>query len=333
MSFVVSAAALGVLSYGPAHQINEIFHHPYIQPLVTKHGATIFFGVTAAFSLVRYLNKALSTYALNNWRIKARGTWHWPSEVAVVTGGCGGIGKQLVLGLRGKGVKIVILDMLPLPAEFEGNPSILYIKTDITSPASIEEAAQKARETFGTPTILINNAGIATPHTILDTPPEYLPKIFGVNAIALWLTTQAFLPAMIKENKGHILNMGSVTAYMALPSMVDYCASKAAALTFHEGLNCELKTKHKADGVITTLLQPGWVRTPMSPQNADDIERTQGKMLRPEEVAEAALEYIWSRRGGQVILPGKLGFFSTLKGWPNWAQELLRDAMGRASLL
>lgn len=127
--------------------------------------------------------------------------------------------------------------------------------------------------------------------------------------------------------------MGSVTAYMALPSAVDYCASKAAALTFHEGLNSELKVKHKADGVITTIIQPSWVRTPMSPDNADEIERKQGKMLKPKAVAEVALEYNWSCKGGHAILPKSLSFFSTLKGWPNWAQKLMRDAMGRSSLL
>ncbi|KAH6683773.1 hypothetical protein F5X68DRAFT_223372 [Plectosphaerella plurivora] len=239
-------------------------------------------------------------FALNNWRLRPCGNWHWPSEVAVVTGGCGGIGKQLVLGLREKDVKVVILDLLPLSAEFEGESSILYIKTDITSVEAIAIAAERIRKTFGPPSILINSAGLATPHSILDTPPGYLSKIFGRDA------------------------------YMALPSMVDSCASKAAGLTFHEGLNSELKTKYKVDGVITTIVQPSWVRTPMSQDNADDIERAQGKMLTPEEVAEAVLAHIWSRRGGQVILPKGSTFFTTLQGWPNWAQELLRDMMGRA---
>ncbi|KAH7374704.1 hypothetical protein B0T11DRAFT_292501 [Plectosphaerella cucumerina] len=242
--------------------------------------------ITSALSLVRELKRTLNAFALNKWRLVAPGKWHWPSEISVVTGGCGGIGKELVLKLRARGVRVAILDLLPLPGDFEDDSSILFIKTDITSPEQVAEAAQTIRDTFGHPSILINNAGLGAPHSILDTPPGYLSKMFG-----------------------------------------------AAALTFHEGVNSELKVKYKADGVITTIIQRSWVRTPMSPDNADEIEHKQGKMLRPEAVAEAALEYIWSCKGGHVILPNSLSFFSTLKGWPNWAQELMRDAMGRSSLL
>ncbi|EEU35734.1 uncharacterized protein NECHADRAFT_94746 [Fusarium vanettenii 77-13-4] len=272
-------------------------------------------------------------YGPPHWRVTAYPGWNWDEEVAVVTGGCGGIGRELVIGLIHKQVKVAILDVIPLPDDMTGHPLILYAKTDITSAAAIAEAAATIRKTFGNPTILINNAGVAAPHTILETPAEFLPKIFGVNAIALWLLTKEFLPSMIKENKGQVVTTSSVTAYMALPRMVDYCASKAASLTFHEGLNTELKTKYKANGIITTIVQPSWVRTPMSPDNADEIERRDGKMLSPQEVAGRTLKQVFARRGGQLILPDNMSFFSTIKGWPNWLQELLRDAMGRSSLL
>lgn len=290
-------------------------------------------GVTLGLPIFNLVNKFLNSWALNSWRLTADGRWKWDSEVAVVTGGCGGIGKELVLGLVRRGVKVAIFDVQPLPEDLQDDANVLYLRTDITLETRIAESAAVLRKTFGDPTILINNAGIATPHTILDTPAVFLDRIFAVNAIALWLMTKEFLPSMIREDKGHIANISSVTAYMALPSMVDYCASKAASLTFHEGLNCELKTKYKASGVVTTIVQPSWVRTPMSPSNADEIEKAQGKMLSPREVAKRTLRQIYSGRGGQIVLPEKMWFFSSLKGWPNWMQELLREAMGRASLL
>lgn len=251
----------------------------------------------------------------------------------MVTGGCGGIGRELVFGLVRRGVKMAIFDVQPLPEDMATDTNILYLRTDIKSETSIRESASVVRKTFRDPSILINNAGVATPHTILDTPAAFLDKIFGVNVIALWLMTKELLPSVIQANKGHIANISSVTAYMALPSMADYCASKAASLTFHEGLNCELKTKYKTSGVLTTIVQPTWVRTGMSPPNADEIEKAQGKMLSPRHVADRTLEQIFSCRGGQIVLPAKLAFFSAVKGWPNWLQELLRDVMGRASLL
>ncbi|KAH7152035.1 hypothetical protein B0J13DRAFT_658357 [Dactylonectria estremocensis] len=286
-------------------------------------------GLAPAFGAIA----ALNSWATNGWRITAHKGWRWSEEIAVVTGGCGGIGKELVTGLVKKGVRVAILDVIPAPEEFNGNTAILYLNTDITSEAAVAEAGAAIRRTYGEPSILINNAGLGAAHSILDTPAEYLPKIFGVNAIALWLLAKEFLPKMIESNKGHVANINSVTSYMALPSMVDYCASKAAGLAFHEGLTCELKTKYKAYGIITSVVQPTWVRTPMSPENADEIERKQGKMLSPAYVAEKTLEQIFSCRGGQVVLPDSLSFTSSMKGWPNWAQELLRDVMGRASLL
>lgn len=270
-------------------------------------------GVTLGLPILNLLNKILNSWSLNNWRLTADDRWKREREVAVVTGGCGGIGKDLVLGLIRRGVKVAIFDVQPLLEDLQADANVLYLRTDITLETSIAESAAVLRKTFGDPTILINNAGIATPHTILDTLAGFLNRIFAVNAIALWLMTKEFLPSMIREDKGHIANISSVTAYMALPSMVDYCASKAASLTFHEGLNCELETKYKASGVVTTIVQPGWVRTPMSPSNADEIEKAQGKMLSPREVAERTLRQIYSGRGGQIVLPEKLWFFSSLK--------------------
>lgn len=310
----------------------SVFYTNALLPAIRRR-AIVVGGVTLGLSVLRLVNNALNSWALNNWNVKADSRWKWDKEIAVVTGGCGGIGRELVAGLVRKGVRVAIFDIQALPDNMATDRNILYLRTDITSETSIRESASVVRKTFGEPSILINNAGVAAPHTILDTPAAFLHTIFGVNAIALWLMTKEFLPGMIQANKGHIANISSVTAYMALPSMVDYCASKAASLTFHEGLNCELKTKYKTSGILTTIVQPTWVRTGMSPPNADEIEKAQGKMLSPRYVADRTLRQIFSCRGGQVVLPGKFGFFSAVKGWPNWLQELLRDAMGRASML
>lgn len=225
----------------------------------TRRNVLIMSGSTLGLTIFNFLNKVLNTWSLNNWRATADKGWRWDREFAVVAGGCGGIGnpwKELVLGLARRGVKVAVFDVQSLPKDMEADANILYLRTDITVETSIAESAAALRKTFGDPTILINNAGIATPHAILDTPAAFLESIFAVNAIALWLMTKEFLPNMIREDKGHIANVSSVTAYMALPSMIDYCASKAVSLTIHEGLNCELKTNHKAGGILTTIVQP-----------------------------------------------------------------------------
>ncbi|KAJ3542304.1 hypothetical protein NM208_g3401 [Fusarium decemcellulare] len=77
--------------------------------------------------------------------------------------------------------------------------------------------------------------------------------------------------------------------YVMTNSRGDKVAPDAASLTLHEGLNTQLKTKYKANGIIATIVQPSWVRTPMSPDNADEIERRDGKMLSPQEIAGCSL--------------------------------------------
>jgi short-subunit dehydrogenase len=89
---------------------------------------------------------------------------------------------------------------------------------------------------MGAPSILINNAGIAHAHTILDTSDEYLRKIFDVNLLSNWYTVKAFLPDMITKNKGHIITIASTASYAGVGGMVDYTATKAGVLAFHEGM-------------------------------------------------------------------------------------------------
>lgn len=112
---------------------------------------------------------------------------------------------------------------------------IKFYACDITSPSAVSSAAAEITRTLGTPSILINNAGLLSAHTILDTPHAYLRKLFDVNVLSHWVTVQAFLPGMIAANKGHIVTVASGASYVGVAGMADYTASKAAVLAFHEG--------------------------------------------------------------------------------------------------
>jgi 3-oxoacyl-ACP reductase-like protein len=73
------------------------------------------FGITS----VHYLSSQLTELARNNWRLPDTGRWNWKDEVAVVTGGCSGIGEEIARALAKRGVKVVILDVSPLPERLE----------------------------------------------------------------------------------------------------------------------------------------------------------------------------------------------------------------------
>lgn len=204
--------------------------------------------------LLRSANKTLNHLALNNYRLRpSSAQWHWDKEVAVVTGGCSGIGALIVKRLVSRGVTVAILDVQSLPPELQGctveswnvrdgatltlclDAHVRFSRCDITDPSAVSSAAQKIKKELGSPSILVNNAGILSAHTILATSHEYLRKIFDVNVLSNWTTVQAFLPDMIAQNKGHVVTVASGASFVSVAGMADYCATKASVLAFHEG--------------------------------------------------------------------------------------------------
>lgn len=285
-----------------------------------------------AVSLIRQVNGALNTMAHNAWRIRAAPGWNWPDEIAVITGGSGGIGECIVLRLIARGVRVAVLDIQELPKSLQDNPLIRFYRCDLTSSESVAEAADAVRRDIGHPTIVINNAGVTSPMPILKMPEAFLRKIFSVNCMALWLTTQQFLPRMIQLNKGHVITVASLSSFVGLPTAADYSATKAGAHAFHESLTSELKHYYKAPNVMTTIVHPNFVRTALIEDFAERLEHSGVKMLTPDEIAKETVAQIFSRRAGQIIVPKSATLVSGIRGWPTWLQEILRDMLGRSSL-
>ena len=282
-------------------------------------------------SAVRRLNRLLNRAASNSWRLTVAPGWDWPKEIAVITGGSSGIGKSTVEALVSHGIRVAILDVQPPPKILLADSRIRHYSCDVTSSESIAAAANAIRGELGHPTVLINNAGLTRPTPILQLPESFLRKIFGVNAMANWLTTQQFLPHMIERNKGHVVTVASVASFVALTGAADYSATKAAALAFHESLGSEMKHYYKAPNVLTTVVHPNFVRTPLVEDFADHLEQQGIRLMTSEHVAEQIVGRILSRRGGQLIIPESSGLTSGMRGWPTWVQELLRDRVGRSS--
>ncbi|KAI0903407.1 NAD(P)-binding protein [Ustulina deusta] len=294
--------------------------------------ATTALRVLFALSVVRRLNRALNAMAANSWHLTASKGWDWPNEIAVVTGGSSGIGKLMVEKLAALGVRVAVLDIQDLPESMEKNTRIRFFRCDVTSSESVAEAANAVRRELGHPSILINNAGITSPTTILKMSESYLRKIFGVNSLSHWFTVQQFLPHMIQMNKGHVVTVASIASFVALPTAADYSASKAAALAFHESLTTELKHCYKAPNVLTTVVHPNFVRTPLIEGWTDHLEKSGVHFLTGEQVAEPIVRQIKSRRAGQLIIPRSATIVAGIRGWPTWIQELIRDVLGRSSL-
>lgn len=330
---VTPVALLAALLSTPAELIQQYIGADFAQNTFPRLIRPVLKALVG-LSIVRALNRALNSLATNNWRASSSppaGRWDWPKEIAVVTGGCNGIGQALTEGLAAKGVRVAVLDVSDPPPAIRSNPKVTFFKCDVTSMQQVAETADAIRKGMGgDATILINNAGIARFNSVLDISEQSLRQVLGVNLMAQWFTTKHFLPAMIKENKGHILTIASLASFVALPMSIEYSATKAGALAFHEGLACEIKHLYKARGVKTSVVHPNFVRTAMTAPHARRIERTQ-KMMSVEDISKPVLNQIFSGKGGQLVLPARLNFVTGIRGWPNWIQEALRDVLGRAS--
>ena len=183
-------------------------------------------------------------------------------RVAVVTGGCSGIGLASVRRLAAEGARIVIGDIddnrgPEVAAEVGGS----YLRTDVTSKEQVDALFAAARDSYGSVDIAFNNAGISPPEddSILDTELDAWRRVQEVNLTSVYLCCKAALPYMIEQHRGSIINTASFVAVMgAATSQISYSASKGGVLT----MSRELGVQFARAGVRVNALCPGPVNTP-----------------------------------------------------------------------
>ncbi|KAF2706499.1 NAD(P)-binding protein [Pleomassaria siparia CBS 279.74] len=276
------------------------------------------------------LNAMLSRWAENKWMWNHdKSAWHWRNELAVVTGGSSGIGFSVVEKLVSYGITVAVLDVEPFLNQLQPDQMSLvsFYQCDITSRDAVHKTAEKIRSDHGSPSVLINNAGIGNANTILEITPERLRSIFDVNLLSHWNTVQEFLPDMIAKKKGHIMSTASLAAFLGLAGMVDYSCTKAGMIAFYEGLTQELKHRYNAPQIKTSIVFPNWTKTRLTSHLTDSLKRSKAPILDPEDVAEAMVQQIIAAKSGQVILGPSLA--ASIRAFPWWVQEFIRDRLAQ----
>ncbi|OQD80106.1 hypothetical protein PENANT_c039G02475 [Penicillium antarcticum] len=277
-------------------------------------------AIILALGLTRSVNRFFSKWTLQNWTTNQK--WESSRELILLTGGCSGIGKQVMEDLSATGVRVVILDINE--PDFKLPRNVAFYKANITSSADIAAVAATIRKNHGEPTVLVNNAGVGHDGTILEEPESKIRQTFEVNTLSHFLMVKEFLPAMIKANHGHVVTIASMASFVALGEMVDYCCSKASALAFHEGLRQELRYWYNAPNVRTSVIHPMWVRTPMIKVLTDNERHFSQPIMTPQVVSAAICKQILNQRSGQVILPSSQSVASLVRAMPTWMQEGVR---------
>ena len=219
-------------------------------------------------------------------------------KVAVITGGCSGIGLATVRRFAAEGAKVVIGDLdeangTRIAKEVGGT----FVRVDVVSKEDVDALFRTAKETYGSVDIAFNNAGISPPEddSILDTDLDAWRKVQEVNLTSVYLCCKAALPYMLEQGKGSIINTASFVAVMgAATSQISYSASKGGVLS----MSRELGVQFAREGVRVNALCPGPVNTPLLQELfAKDEERAarrlvhvpMGRFGEPEEMANAVL--------------------------------------------
>uniref|UniRef100_A0A8C4I4A6 Short-chain dehydrogenase/reductase 3 n=1 Tax=Dicentrarchus labrax TaxID=13489 RepID=A0A8C4I4A6_DICLA len=188
-------------------------------------------------------------------------------ELVLITGAGGGLGRLFAQEFTMHGAEVVLWDIntssneqtAKLVREMGGKAYTYTV--DVTNREDVYHNADIVRKDLGRDvTMLVNNAGVVAGKRMLDCPDELIERTMKVNCLALFWTVKAFLPQMKAQNHGHIVTIASVLGLFS--TACDYCASKFAAVGFHESLAHELLAE-EVEGVKTTLVCPYIVDTGM----------------------------------------------------------------------
>lgn len=219
-------------------------------------------------------------------------------EKVLVTGASGAIGKSIAEMFLKKGYRVFAGFNRHL-IELDG---VIPVFLDVTSSDAVNDAAEK----IGGVDILVNNSGISQQKLFSDITESDWDNMFDVNIKGMFLTTKAFLPHMIHQKSGRIINISSIWGEVGASCEVHYSASKAAVIGFTKALAKELALS----GITVNCVSPGMTDTPMNahltPEDIAEIEseiplRRQAK---PEEIADAVYFFasdLANYTTGQVI--------------------------------
>ena len=221
-------------------------------------------------------------------------------KVAVVTGGCSGIGKAIGEGLAEAGCNVVLCarnyELCVETCQRIQNLGVkaLPIRCDVTKSDEVENLVEKTVKEMGGINILINNAGVeGTEKPIVDMSEQEWDNIVDTNLKGAFLCSRAVGKEMFRQGKGKIINVASITAFIVMANVAAYCASKGGMVQFTKAMALEFV---KYDIQVNAIC-PGYFFTPMS-ERLYDIETwskivrrnvPMGRIGRPEELKGTAI--------------------------------------------
>ena len=226
-------------------------------------------------------------------------------KVVLITGASSGIGEAAAIEFAKRGSNIVLVGrrkdkLLEVEKKIsKNNISTLVCSCDVSEKSQVKEMAKTVLEKFHRIDILVNNAGFAIYGKVSDLEIDEIESQMATNYFGMIYCIKNFLPKMLEQKSGHIVNVASVAGSFGLPGIASYCASKFAMLGFSEGLQYELKDS----GVGVTVVSPIMVRTNFFDHPSfDSMPKNSRTAISSESVAKAILKAANSSRL-EIIVP------------------------------
>jgi glucose 1-dehydrogenase len=217
-------------------------------------------------------------------------------KVAIVTGGNSGIGMAIVLELARQDANIVI-DYISHPEATEAlekqitalGDKVIGVQADVSKVADLKKLISAAVEKFGRLDIMVNNAGVETRTSILNTTEEQYEKVLAINLKSAFFGTQLAAQQMIKQGGGRIINITSVHEDWPMPGNTAYCLSKGGMRMLTRTAGVELAPHN----ILVVGVGPGAVATPINLLTMKDpalMKKLDNsiplrRMAKPEEIA------------------------------------------------
>ncbi len=218
-------------------------------------------------------------------------------KVAIVTGGNSGIGKAIALGLAKAGARVVI-DYIAHPEATDAlereilalDDQSIGFEADVSRPDELQKLIDVAVAKFGRLDVMVNNAGVETRTSVLDTTEAQYDRVLSINLKSAFFGTQIAARQMIKQGGGgRIINITSVHEDWPMPGNTAYCLAKGGMRMLTRTAGVELAPH----GVLVVGVGPGAVATPINLSTMADpalMARLNaaiplGRMAQPEEIA------------------------------------------------
>ena len=223
---------------------------------------------------------------------------------AVITGGGTGIGAAIAMELATRGMNLTLLGRTQSKLNAQADAitkkhkvEVAVVGCDVADEGQVFSAFRVARETFGPPYVLVNNAGVAYGAPFLSTTRAMWEEMLAVNLTGSWLCMRQVLPAMIEAEAGRIINIASMSGLKAWPNVSAYTASKHGLI----GLTKVVALEVAKIGITVNAVCPGYTDTDMAAYAIENLMATgkseadarkmilrtipRGSLITPREVA------------------------------------------------